>query len=580
MGETERALTHLNAALAADPHDVRALFVLGVLHARNGDFRAADEALTRAAKRKPNDPRIRAAVGRTMLARGLVEPGLRELHAAAQLDTGSVDHDTEIIMFHMRRNEPEAALKVAAEMARKQPKSATPDQVRGRIRQAMGDIDGATKAYESAVAKDPRYFPATSSLAEIDIAAQRLGAARKRYEAYLQLEPRSSQAMVALAVLTRRSGAARDEASKWIDKALAASPNDSRIWRQAIEFHQRDGDNLAALSLAQKANAVIPDNAEVLRLLASAQLAAGDKRQAISALEDVVRLQPTSVDAHIILGLTQLSLGNVTAARSAIDSAAKLAPEWPPVLRARVTLALAGDKDLAKARAIAAKQQTANPKQALGWQLEGEIESGQHNWPAAIAAFQQAMAKGSSSTIAKQLHDAMMRAEQQDEAAALAQRWLASHPSDLEFLTYLAHRAMKQKDFAAASEHLRAALKVRPNDAVLLNNLAMTELELQHPDALETAQRAVKLAPHHPAILDTLAQALSTYSTLDKAIETQALAVELAPQSSTLRLRLARYYIEANRKQEAREQLRLLTHSGTPRADRDAAEKLLAQLPG
>ncbi len=579
MGQTERALSQIKILQAANPDDARVHSLLGSLHARNGDFRAADQAFARAAGLKPDDPSIRAAIGRTLLARGQMEPGLRELQAAAQLDAAGTDYDIEIVTLHMRRNEPMAAIKVADEMARKQPQSAIPDHVRGRILQSTGDTAGATKAYESAVTKDPRYLAAISSLAELDIAAGRLDAARKRYEAFLKLEPRSATALMAVAVVARRSGASRAESGEWIEKAIGAKPSDVATWRQAIEFYQRDGNAAAALSLAQRANGTIRENPELLRLLASTQLASGDTQQAITSLNHVVRLQPKSADAHILLGLAQLSVSNVPAARTAIEAAEKLAPEWPAVLRAGITLAIAGDKEIGKARAIAAKQQAAHPKQALGWQLEGEIEGGQRNWPAAIAAFQKAIDKESSTQIARQLHDSMMQAGQRVEADTLAQRWLELHAADVEFLTYLSQLAIRQKNFVAAGDHLRAALMSRPNDPVLLNNLAMAQLQLKQPEALEIAQRAVKLAPYHPALLDTLAQALAAHSKLDKAIETQALAVELKPESSIMRLNLARYYIAAKKNDKAKEQLHMLTHSRTPMAERDAAEKLLSQLP-
>ena len=174
----------------------------------------------------------------------------------------------------------------------------------------------------------------------------------------------------------------------------------------------------------------------------------------------------------------------------------------------------------------------------------------------------------------------MLQAGQTDQASALAQRWLATHPSDVEFRSHLAQLAVRQKDFEAAHEHLRAAVKADPDDPKLLNNLAMTQLALKQPEALETAQRAVKLAPRHPELLDTLAQALAAHSELDKAIQAQAQAVELRPQSSTMRLKLARYYMQANKNEEAKQQLKMLTHSRIPEREREAAQNLLKQLPG
>ncbi|MBL8235635.1 MAG: tetratricopeptide repeat protein, partial [Bryobacterales bacterium] len=172
-----------------------------------------------------------------------------------------------------------------------------------------------------------------SSLAALDMADRRFDAARKRYEDLLQADPRSVAALMALAVIERRSGGTREAAAQWVDKAAAANPQDASFWRQAIDFHRQDGDHPAALARARAALAAVPGNPELLTDVAAVQLAAGDVQQGIASLDRVAQLQPKSADAQLHLAQAHLQAGNAGRARTYVNQALALAPDSLPALR-------------------------------------------------------------------------------------------------------------------------------------------------------------------------------------------------------------------------------------------------------
>jgi tetratricopeptide (TPR) repeat protein len=61
-----------------------------------------------------------------------------------------------------------------------------------------------------------------------------------------------------------------------------------------------------------------------------------------------------------------------------------------------------------------------------------------------------------------------------------------------------------KKDYAGAARLYKVLIELEPGDALALNNLAWVSGELKDPKALEYAERADKLAPGNPQILDTL----------------------------------------------------------------------------
>ncbi len=576
QGQAAKALEVLAPLLALPVQDARAWRVAGQAHLRLGDFRSADAAFARAARIAPDDRGLRLDQARSQLAQGHVDAGLRELQAAS---TGSddLDADLALVAVHMSRRDAPAALAVAERMARKQPASPLPDLVRGRVLQSGGDLAAARRAYEAAVAKAPTDLPAVSSLAELDLAEQQVASARRRYEAVLKLSPQSAHAMLALAVITRREGGSRQDAAAWIDRATRADPRDAAVWRLAIEHHRSDDDAAAALARAQAAVAALPDDPILLAELAATQLQARQTLQAISSLSRLTTLQPGSPDSWLRLAQAQVESGDAAAAKSSVARAVQAAPDWPPVIRAQVALALTLDNNPDGAIALARQVQARAPSVALGWQLEAEIEQHRGRWDAAAAAYRAVLDKQPSPEAAAALHQVLSRAGHAQAARRLAAEWLARRPVEPVFLAYLAGMEDAAGDLEAAEAHYRELLVQLPADVRVLNNLADLLVRRRSGEALAMAQRAHALAPYRPEVLDTLAAAHAASGQMRAAAEWQAKAVASAPHNSAMRLALARYLLAGNRKEQALKELRLLDRPETPAAQRAAAVELLGQ---
>ena len=65
---------------------------------------------------------------------------------------------------------------------------------------------------------------------------------------------------------------------------------------------------------------------------------------------------------------------------------------------------------------------------------------------------------------------------------------IQDNPKDLDFRAYLGEFEMLKGNMAAAAGHFRAALALYPNNAAILNNLALVTASLKQPGALEFAE--------------------------------------------------------------------------------------------
>jgi Flp pilus assembly protein TadD len=66
-------------------------------------------------------------------------------------------------------------------------------------------------------------------------------------------------------------------------------------------------------------------------------------------------------------------------------------------------------------------------------------------------------------------------------------------------------RRQARKDYAGAARQYRILLEAQPENPTVLNNMAWVAGQLKDPKAVEYAEKANKLAPDQPALLDTLA---------------------------------------------------------------------------
>jgi len=548
------ALDTLRPLLDADTQDSGAWRYAGLAHALAGDFRNADAAFAKAAKLQPGDVRVRMALGQALIARGQADAGLREIRTAAEADTSGVDADMALISALMRRKDTVGALAVVDQLQRKRPDAAMPELLRGRILEQAGDLRSARAAYEKSLTRDPKFLPAVTRLAQIEVGEGRIDGARKLYQDLLKKEPRAAEAMIAMAGLTLRAGGALAAATEWVDKAVAAQPSDAEAWRSAINFHRAAGDSPGALSRARAAAAAVPDNFRLLTLVAETQVVAGDVQQAVATAQRLVQLQPESPGALTSLADAYLAAGNLSSARQQVIRALTVAPQSPAVLRTAIAIELR-DKSPAAAQAIARKLQARQPAVALGWQLEGEVAATLSNWSAAVTALRTAMTKGSSTQVAMQLHTALLNSGQEPEAARVAQQWQAAHKEDSAFLVYLAESAARQGDWALAEARYKELLKAQPKNPALLNNLAGVLLKKRDPEAMSVALLAVRLAPHVAAIVDTAAAAYAQSNDLGQAIAWQSKAVEMDPRRAAYRIQLVRLHLRAGDKGKAREEI-------------------------
>ncbi len=571
-GQPAKALKTVQPLLTGTP-SAETLSLAGAIYLQNGDLEKAETLFAQAVKADPKDARSRTALALTHLSSGKDgEAAFSELEAVADSDPG-ITADMALIAAHLRRKDTDAALQAIAGLEKKQPDKPLAANLRGRVLLLRGDEAGARQSFEKALAQDAAYFPAIESLAALDLRDGKPQQAEQRFDKLLEREPGNAPALLAVAQIRAKAGKSRDEVLALINKAVQANPNEAAPRLVLINYQLEGKAYKAALDAAQAAVAALPDNPQLLEALGRSHLAGGDVNQALATFGKLATMQPNSPQAQMGLADAYYTAKNNDAAMQSLQRALAIAPQLLPAQRKLITLQLAAGKP-ADALATAREVQKQRPDAAVGYVFAGDIEASRKNWAQAAAAYRLAQQKGPATDVAEKLHTVLRAAGKRADADAVAAAWIKQHPKDTLFLFHLGNVALADQDYAGAAARFQQVLALQADNAFAHNNLAWTLDKLKKDGALEHAEKANQLMPDQPAFMDTWAMLLSGHGKTAEAIELQKKVVAKAPADNGFRLNLAKIYLAAGDKAQARKELEQLAQLG----DKFAAQKEVREL--
>ena len=567
-----KAVSAVQPLLLNGTPDAQAYSLAGEAFLQNGETKKAEGYFAQAAKLNPLDSRSRTQLALGKAASAKPEDVLAELKSISDSDPSTVA-DIAIIRAHLQRRELDKALVAIDVLERKQPKRPIAANLRGLVQLAKKDNAAAHLSFERAVTLDPSFYPATALLASLDMADKNPAVAQKRFEALLLAAPDNVNAHLALAELRVLAGAPKEEVAALIEKAILIKPSAAVARVALVEHYLKNQDLKAAQSAAQKGIAALPEAPELLEVQGRVRLLAGEFNQASESFNALARALPRSPMPHLRLAEVHVALKNLPSAVVSLKRALELAPDLLVARRrlGEVQIASGDFKEALLTAALLQKQQPANP---AAFTLEGDAQAAQKAWPAAVAAYRQSLVRAVDSGVASKLHFALS-ATNKAEAEKFANGWLHDYPTDAGFLFYLAGADLLQDQMKSAEARFAAVLKLQPDNAAALNNLAWLTLKLGKPGALGLAEKANQLAPQQPAFLDTLAMVFEADKQWARAVEMQSQAVNLQPENFALRLRLAKLYLASGDKPQAGVELQRLAKAGKKFANQAEVQELL-----
>lgn len=575
-GQSMKALSVLSPALKSSESDVEMMALAGESYMHVRDFNKASEYLGKASELAPGSAELRTSLGLSKLGKGERERGLRDLEAGAALDSKSLWAGTTLVRTEIGLHNYDKALAAVARLEQSHPGSALVSHLKATALVGKGDIAAARASFAQALAQQASYFPAMAGLIQLDVHEKKPEQARQRLLAYLDKDKKNLDAMLALAGIAALQGQ-QAEVTAWLEKAMAAKPDAVLPAVRLGEQYLLTGKAQDALNLARKLQPNYPSNTDVLELLARAQLVLKDLNGALETYAKLERLVPEAPQVHVRLAELHMLMKNPAAAADDLKKALQLQPDLIQAHTLQAEL-LMREKKPEAALAVARLVQKQHSKLPAGYALEGDLLSLQGKGVQALPLYEKAFALGNTSAFAIKLADAYRHHGKPQEAQRVIAQWGKDNPRDPAVAMFQAESSMLAKQYPAAIAQFEAIVQANPANVAALNNLAQAYLQLNDKRALAAAERAHKLAPSHPSILDTLGWVLVQQGEVARALPLLKQAADAASGNTEIRYHYAAALHQAGEKAAARKELKQLLSRGTEFPQAAAARDLLKQL--
>jgi predicted Zn-dependent protease len=358
----------------------------------------------------------------------------------------------------------------------------------------------------------------------------------------LKENPKDSDAVAMRAALMLQTGN-RDQinmAANDLQALVTKNPKNHLLHFNLARALAAKGQLDAARLQLEEAVKLRPDFIAAREMLARIYLLKGDFAKGLKASEEIIALDRNNLTAHLTRSSALLGLGDKDKARDELAYITKAYPQNPDARWQVGYLAYEG-KDFKQAEQIFGDLYKANPRD--GRSLAGLTEAlvGQHRIADAIVETQKAVnQEPQRRDLRIFLANLDVEAEKFEDALGIYQGLLAKEPKSADLLFRIAETERRKGDLNAAIDNFRRCsqeapnntlclemlgllmeatgkrelakpvyeqiLKIRPDDAMALNNLAFAKAEegLDLDQALTMAQRAVQAAPNQPELKDTL----------------------------------------------------------------------------
>jgi putative PEP-CTERM system TPR-repeat lipoprotein len=227
---------------------------------------------------------------------------------------------------------------------------------------------------------------------------------------------------------------------------------------------------------------------------------------------------------------------------------------------------------------IARHVQEQAAKSPVGFALEGDVLMANKKFLPAARLYETAYAIAKSGMLAIKLHEAYSQAGKSEEAEERLAQWLKFSPEDAATRLYSAAVSLKMGNYNNSIEQYEWLRQKNPDNIVVLNNLSWAYHQVKDARALPTAERAYKLKPDNPAVVDTLGTILMEQGHTERGLKLLQKAVADAPNSLTIRFHLAQAWLKVGEKARAREELVGLLSADRKFPEQNEAQDLLREL--
>jgi predicted Zn-dependent protease len=424
----------------------------------------------------------------------------------------------------LRAGKADAAVPILEKVAQQVPWAAEPLVLLYEAQATLGRIDDAGQTLLAAAQINPRYWATLGQFYERQDKWDDAAAAYAEAVTGTQKPSRDVQIRYAAALINTERGAGK--AREILADLLKGTPNDTRVLYLLSMAERTDGDIKAAEATARRILAVDPTSVTGLRALVSVLFERYDYKQVVDVvtplMKDPARAKGREFEGAAVLvqlGIAQQQLAAWDQAIAAYNAAKTLTPRDPEIDAYLVQAHLTARR-FDQAETIAREALARDPGQARMVRLRAQALLKAGKTAEANRLLEDAAARESSNReYVVGLADLYAEQKRTADAVRVLEQARKTFGDDQAITMRVANAYEAAGQLDAAEKELRKLMAEDPLNADALNSLGymFADRGVRLPEAVELAERAVKIEPDNPAYLDTLGWALFKQGRIEEA---------------------------------------------------------------
>ncbi|HLX30541.1 MAG TPA: XrtA/PEP-CTERM system TPR-repeat protein PrsT [Casimicrobiaceae bacterium] len=507
QGDTAKAQSELDAALADAPGNAKALLLKAQLVSRSGDVAGANKYIDAVLKDAPQNIDALLMKAELQVAERRVDDAQKLLEQAITAHPNDVAPRAALVSLAVATGKPDLAKAQVAKMKEVAPRDLRTLYDDALVAFVLGDTAHARDVTQRLLAARPDNMQTLMLSGLVDVQLASYASAEEKLRRVVQRVPDAIIARRALAVTYLRTGRPGN-ALETLQPVMSIASNDPTLLRIAGEAYLAQGKATEAESAYEHANSLDKTNVASQVRLAQVRFATGDASRGFSDLEALSKNDASAGQADMALFAAHLKRREFDQALAIVDQIEKRDPKNAAMAENLRGIVYLSKRDLAKAR--------------LHFEKALEIQT--DFYPAAASLATLDIQEGKLQA-ARDRYD----------------RLLAKNPKSVELL--IASAQLTELS-GAPPDQVRAALDkaVAANPTSVTARNARVLFEFRHRDgkaAVAAAQAGLNAVPNTPQLVDLLANAQLLNGDLHQAVDTLTQLAKLQPQNPLVPLRLA-----------------------------------------
>ncbi len=519
-GEYEKAKLEIKSSSQSGKDTAETYYYMALLDEKNRHFREMKENLLKTVALAPDYTDARLKLGTVQLLFGETDTAMQQAEFILK-DSGQ---NLEALLLKasvlIRQKKQPEALAIIDNILKEKPYHTDALSLKALIYMENEDFTNALALIDAAKKSDVNNIGLDFFKIQLDAKANNIDAVMADYKKLVASHPENQEFKITLAKIYVQTGKTK-EAEELLQGLIESEPNNVQLKLLLLDFLSATAKERVDLQFQQFTERH-KDQPRMLLDLANWMIARRNFKTAETALNRVIELEENS-----IVGLSAKTL----LAKMAFDN-----------------------RDFEKSEKIVKEILKANSSYDDAKVLQARLLLVNEQYDDAIALLNKVIwSKGDSEEANLLLGQTFLIKGDQKQADKYFLSVLDANPANLQALTYLYDKAMKAKDVKSGKSMVEKALRVRPDDIVLLEKLA--DINLAEHD-WESAKATIQKIANSPNPLANdvasylLAQVLQGQGNYANAVDIYKELLTKFPENSDALGNMARCYEKLNKRAE------------------------------